>query len=487
MGSCRTGFLALYTVVLALVAGTPLICANPLASEFTRIPIGVPVVAWLPVDLYGTGTWQLAILISGPSRIGVFDPIKAEWIDGPRPAPIWGGGWGAGDWNQDGYLEYVYIKADSIRYINTRTQTDSLLWIVDYRPIDMTVWGHSPQGGPTVALQRSLGTYPWGGPYKWRIYDLFTGAFVKACDGGGSALRVLHEYPVVTAGSRLILHESHARISNTPMTGMNYYYQSLWVFNEDWEVSWHADLPGALDYNAPAPLWWLRFVDYCPSTSSDNGHLVWMAISPHLPSYVGDLSLTGYQEWLSVIPPGEYGSFACYDVRQKGYPELALPLTHKAGWEIRSLTTGVVLDTLIGMPQVDLAVGPLQSADYQERNLFYFADSSLYIWNMPTAVDDDQTPASGLPSEPWLTAHPNPFNSTVRLTWSACTGATTLDIYNILGQQIRTYDLAHTSGSSTSVEWDATDNSGRPVPSGIYFAYLEATGKLMVKKLVLLK
>lgn len=221
---------------------------------FARFELGHPMADWVPVDLYGDGTWKLAVLTAEkPARVGVFDPVKATWIDGPRPAPIGGGAWGVGDWNHDGYAEYVYIKADSIRYIDSRTGTDSLLWTLSYRPMGMNVLGRSPQGGPTVALLCDLGTYPPGGPYQsyqWRVHELFTGTLIKTFDGS-SPLRVLHGYPAVTLGSRIVLHESHASLDFTPMTGRNYYYQSIWILSEEWQVLWHADLPGAQNNEAP--------------------------------------------------------------------------------------------------------------------------------------------------------------------------------------------------------------------------------------------
>lgn len=209
---------------------------------------------------------------------------------------------------------------------------------------------------------------------------------------------------------------------------------------------------------------------------------------PDLPSYVGDLSLTGDWVWLEGLSHGPHRYLACYDVRAIGRSELILPTSAAVGWEIWELSTGRILDTLAGMPEADLRVGPLFSPDYYERNLFYLADSGLYIWKgMRTTVADQEESPDSLAPLATLTAFPNPFNSTVRLDWSSNSDAAALDIFNILGQRVRTYDLSAVSGSHPSIEWDSRDFAGHQVPSGLYFARLTGTHAPVVTKLVLLK
>lgn len=59
--------------------------------------------------------------------------------------------------------------------------------------------------------------------------------------------------------------------------------------------------------------------------------------------------------------------------------------------------------------------------------------------------------------------HPNPFNST-----------TTISIYNILGQKVRTLVNENRNAGEHSAIWDCRDSSGQPVGSGIYFCRLES-------------
>jgi hypothetical protein len=68
-----------------------------------------------------------------------------------------------------------------------------------------------------------------------------------------------------------------------------------------------------------------------------------------------------------------------------------------------------------------------------------------------------------------MSCFPNPFNpqTTIRLTIPAGTHGM-VDIYNLLGQRLRGYRLAGMSGS-TDIIWDAKDESGQDVATGIYF------------------
>ncbi|UCE18831.1 MAG: T9SS type A sorting domain-containing protein [Gemmatimonadota bacterium] len=87
--------------------------------------------------------------------------------------------------------------------------------------------------------------------------------------------------------------------------------------------------------------------------------------------------------------------------------------------------------------------------------------------------------------------HPNPFNPETdiryRIGESGCPVQTTVKVYNILGQVVRTLvDMPRVSGHYI-VTWDGCDTSGNPVPSGIYFYSLVAGDVRQTKKMLLLK
>jgi hypothetical protein len=85
-------------------------------------------------------------------------------------------------------------------------------------------------------------------------------------------------------------------------------------------------------------------------------------------------------------------------------------------------------------------------------------------------------------------AHPNPFNArtTVRFDLPRA-GPTELAIYDATGRRIRSLVDETLPPGFHSVEWDATDQRGHRVASGVYFYRLLAEGEVLTRKLVLLK
>ncbi len=86
--------------------------------------------------------------------------------------------------------------------------------------------------------------------------------------------------------------------------------------------------------------------------------------------------------------------------------------------------------------------------------------------------------------------YPNPFNPQTNIEFeiSSKAGLVNLDIYNILGQKIRTLvqNQRMVSGFHL-VFWDGKDESGKEVSSGIYFYKLTFGDYSMARKMVFLK
>ena len=72
-----------------------------------------------------------------------------------------------------------------------------------------------------------------------------------------------------------------------------------------------------------------------------------------------------------------------------------------------------------------------------------------------------------------LTCFPNPFNpqTTINLQLPS-EGSARITIYNILGKKTRQFEL-HGNKGTASLVWDATDNNGNPVASGMYLIRAE--------------
>ena len=84
---------------------------------------------------------------------------------------------------------------------------------------------------------------------------------------------------------------------------------------------------------------------------------------------------------------------------------------------------------------------------------------------------------------------PNPFNPATTIQYALPEAADVeLTVYNVLGQPVRTLIAEHQSAGRYMVEWDATNDSGHSLSSGMYFYRLQAGGEFHeVKKMLLLK
>ncbi len=84
--------------------------------------------------------------------------------------------------------------------------------------------------------------------------------------------------------------------------------------------------------------------------------------------------------------------------------------------------------------------------------------------------------------------YPNPFNPSTRIAFSLVEpGDVSLDIYNVLGQRVQTLHSGYLSTGLHQFEWDATDERGQRVASGVYFYRIEGPSSSATKKMVLLK
>jgi len=83
---------------------------------------------------------------------------------------------------------------------------------------------------------------------------------------------------------------------------------------------------------------------------------------------------------------------------------------------------------------------------------------------------------AGLPKEYGFKGnYPNPFNPKTRISFALPKQAkVTLDIYNILGQKVRTLVNGDMEAGYQSVEWDGTDDNGVGISSGVYLYKLDA-------------
>lgn len=106
--------------------------------------------------------------------------------------------------------------------------------------------------------------------------------------------------------------------------------------------------------------------------------------------------------------------------------------------------------------------------------------------SMGSANDDPAAPAPVFDLQP---NYPNPFNPSTSFRY-AVTDAdipTTLVIYNLKGQMVRSLVNAIVPAGLHKVEWDGRDKMGRPVASGVYLYRLQQGKNQQTRKMILAK
>jgi immune inhibitor A len=113
-----------------------------------------------------------------------------------------------------------------------------------------------------------------------------------------------------------------------------------------------------------------------------------------------------------------------------------------------------------------------------------FADLTVAL--AANTQDDD---GSTLPEEYGLKQnYPNPFNPHTRIEVELPVSAIVdLAVYNLLGQKVATLLTGTLPAGRQQVQWQAANENGTPLPSGVYLYRLDVNGRSITRKMVLLR
>jgi DNA-binding transcriptional regulator YhcF (GntR family) len=95
-----------------------------------------------------------------------------------------------------------------------------------------------------------------------------------------------------------------------------------------------------------------------------------------------------------------------------------------------------------------------------------------------------------VPAESHIIAgsYPNPFNPETQIDYTlSISEKVRIQIYNITGQLIRTFDQGYQQAGSYSLRWDGRNENRDPAASGIYLYRIEAGPYSLTNRMVLLK
>ena len=193
-----------------------------------------------------------------------------------------------------------------------------------------------------------------------------------------------------------------------------------------------------------------------------------------------DTTLNTIDAWGTVRLP--MGDFECLRLRQE------VKVTN------RQVVNGIVLSTTVdSYIQYDwIAKNFLMVANAQSQNgdtdpNFTNAQGfgRLDAFSAPTGVANK----NDLPSQFQLSQnYPNPFNPQTVIRYQLMqTGPIEIAIFNLSGQKVRTLvNTVHGAGAY-EVQWNGTDDFGKPVASGIYLYHLKSGQFISTRKMILLQ
>jgi len=130
-----------------------------------------------------------------------------------------------------------------------------------------------------------------------------------------------------------------------------------------------------------------------------------------------------------------------------------------------------------------------------KAGLYCHGNTGSY-WDNFSVVQTNYTPTGIIPPEMENVVstfrleqnYPNPFNPTTHIRFALPQeNRVVLNIYNILGQQIKSYQLGRLSQGEYEYTWNGTNSEGNPVASGVYLYELNAGEFHQTKKMFLLR
>ena len=113
---------------------------------------------------------------------------------------------------------------------------------------------------------------------------------------------------------------------------------------------------------------------------------------------------------------------------------------------------------------------------------------AAFTTNIITGVEDDEY-GDILPYRFRLSQnYPNPFNPVTAIEYSLPRrGHVTIEVYNVLGQKVRTLVNREESAGSYTIAWDGTTAGGQQAATGVYLYRFQAGDHVETKKMLLLK
>ena len=157
------------------------------------------------------------------------------------------------------------------------------------------------------------------------------------------------------------------------------------------------------------------------------------------------------------------------------YEDITDSTTAISGYELAALMT------ILNLPRWTLDYS-IEASD--EEYTIESEASRFVLENTSLSLFDDVIPLSFKLHQ----NYPNPFNPVTTLRYDLPEDATVnITIYDMMGRQVKTLINGSQTAGYRSTQWNATNDAGSPVSSGIYLYMIQSGEFRQTKKMILLK
>ena len=220
---------------------------------------------------------------------------------------------------------------------------------------------------------------------------------------------------------------------------------------------------------------------------------------------------TGNPIMLGDLAVGQYVEVKAYVQTDGTYLAVRIKLEDSPNMTVYGATLNGLSENRVIVGGQDVAVTPstvILDEDYQPTDLStYTVGSTVTVWSEQdasgsqavqiklgtaasvTALNDGSL--SVLPEGFELQQNfPNPFNPITTIPFKISGSKFSqvrLEVFNILGQKVKTLFNGVLGAGSYTFQWNATNDFGQTVASGMYFYKLDVAGRSQVKQMILLR
>lgn len=268
-------------------------------------------------------------------------------------------------------------------------------------------------------------------------------------------------------------------------------------FDGNWENNWEIT-SGNLDHT------WQILENSLESFSETNSNNITSATCPLAYSNLNEVMVSP-EIVLPIVEELEWNFYMGFCDRYPNYPSITAALSNDNGqtWTDVWQTSTTLGEWTWKYISIDLSsyAGQIIKLKYTASG-FSYADVSVdgirIIEPQEVLVGNDLI-------SPKLTLinYPNPFNPSTTICFETTNlhELTRIEIYNLKGQKVKTFTFPSgncpigtseqnhqiTKSLNHQIAWNGTDDSGKPVSSGIYFAKLKCGENEVSRKMLLLK